>query len=575
MKMLLAFRNRPYATLLFLLPFLAACGTLQLGIERTSTPDPHLNATAITLATQSGSLATPVVNTPTLPVTNTPTVTAIATAAITPTETPTLTPTRTPAPAACVPHSTFVTDVTIPDGTAVEPGKPFVKTWRVSNSGTCSWDGTYAIAFVQGELLGAPSLAPIPVAAPGVTVDISLQLVAPSTSGRYQGTWRLRAPDGTSFGTNLIVDISVSGPTPTVTLTPTRDGSLACPAEFAGYPDTIAAYLNDPGATLSGLAIWLKGCGVITDNLGGVYEYTLQGGPTPDALVVIHDMVGAVGPEGMLLAYHASPNGYSLAYQAQAERIELLKVEDVNADSRPEIVWTSTSCGAHTCFSQLFVDRWNGEGYQGWIVGTPEMASADYTLADTVPDGSGQEILVHGGTIGSVGAGPQRAWTETYISPGGGPYELFSKVYDPSNCLYHHILDANERFNQGAVNGYGPAISAYQAAISDPNLEACHHGDLPDELVTLRDFGRFRLVVAYAAEGQLPQAESIRAQISSPALLGAADAFLSSYNTSGNLAQACADTTAYSVANPDSWQYLADWGYANPTFAAEDLCPIR
>jgi hypothetical protein len=277
----------------------------------------------------------------------------------------------------------------------------------------------------------------------------------------------------------------------------------------------------------------------------------------------------------MLLVYHASANGYFLAYQARAERIELLKADDVNADSRPEIVWTSTSCGAHTCFSQLFVDRWNGESYQGWIVDTPEMASADYTLGDTVPDGSGQEILVHGGTIGSVGAGPQRAWTETYISPGGEPYELFSKVYDPSNCLYHHILDANERFNQGAVNGYGPAISAYQAAISDPNLEACHYGGLPDELATLRDFGRFRLVVAYAAEGQLPQAESTRVQISSPSLLGAADAFLSSYNTSGSLAQACADTTAYSVANPDSWQYLADWGYANPSFAAEDLCPIR
>jgi hypothetical protein len=575
MKILIAFRNRPYATLLFLLPFLAACGTLQLGIERTSTPDLHLTATAITLVSQSGSLATRVVNTSTPLVTNTPTATAIATAPITLTETPTLIPTRTPVPAACVPYSTFVTDVTIPDGTAVEPGKPFVKTWRVSNSGTCTWDGTYAIAFVQGELLGAPSLAPIPIAAPGATADISLQLVAPSTRGRYQGTWRLRAPDGTSFGTNLIVDINVSGPTPTVTPTPTRDSSLACPTDFAGYPDAIAAYLNDPGATLSGLAAWLRECGAISDDLGGVYQYFVQGGPTPDVVAVIHNMAAASGPEGMLLAYHARPNGYSLAYQAPAQRIELLKIDDVNADGRPEIVWISTSCGAHTCTSQLFVDRWDGASYQDWIRDTPEMASADYSIADTVPNGSGQEILAHGGVVNSVGAGPQRAWTETYISPGGSPYELFSKVYDPSNCLYHHILDANERFNQGAVDGYGPAITAYQAAVSDPNLEACHYGGLPDELATLRDFARFRLVVAYTAGGQLPQAESVRAQISSPALLGAADAFLDSYNTSGSLPQACADTTGYAVANPDSWQFLADWGYANPSFAAEDLCPSR
>ncbi len=575
MRALRIFRNHLHAIFLFLLPFLAACGTLQLGIERTSTPDPHLTATAVALVTEGARLATRIAALPTPTGTSTPPATEVVPVPPTPTDTPTLAPTSTPVPAACVPRSAFVTDVTVPDGTAVEPGTPFVKTWRVSNSGTCTWDGTYAIAFVQGELLGAPPLAPIPVAAPGVTVDISVQLVAPGTPGRYQGTWRLRAPDGTPFGTNLIVDINVPGPTPTVTPTPTRDSSLACPTDFAGYPDAIAAYLNGPGATLSGLATWLKDCGVISDDLGGVYQHVIQGGTTPDAVVVIHWMAGAIGPEGMLLAYHASSNGYSLAYQARAERIELLKVDDVNADGRQEIVWTSTSCGAHTCTSQLFVERWGGASYQDWIRDAPEMASADYTLADTVPDGSGQEILAHGGISGSVGAGPQRAWTETYISPGGAPYELFSKGYDPSNCLYHHILDANERFSQGAVNGYGPAISAYQAAISDPNLEACHYGGLPDELAALRDFGRFRLVVAYAAEGQLPQAEPIRAQISSPSLLGAADAFLSSYNTSGSLAQACADTTAYAVANPDSWQYLADWGYANPSFAAEDLCPIR
>jgi hypothetical protein len=300
--------------------------------------------------------------------------------------------------------------------------------------------------------------------------------------------------------TPRITETAMVSATPTVTPTPTRTNSLACPTDFAGYPDAIAAYLNDPGASPDGLATWLRGCGVISDDLGGVYQHVIQGGPTPDVVAVIHNMAAAPGPEGILLAYHTSPNGYFLAYQAQAERIELLKVDDVNADGRQEIVWTSTSCGAHTCSSRLFVDRWDGASYQDWIVNTPEMASADYSIADTVPNGSGREILVQDGVVNSAGAGPQRAWTETYISPAGSLYELFSKVYDPSNCLYHHILDANERFTQGAVNGYGPAVAAYQAAMSDPNLGACHYGGLPDELATLRDFARLRLVVAYTAE---------------------------------------------------------------------------
>ncbi len=57
-------------------------------------------------------------------------------------------------------------------------------------------------------------------------------------------------------------------------------------------------------------------------------------------------------------------------------------------------------------------------------------------------------------------------------------------------------------------------------------------------------------------------------------LVGAADAFLNSLNTSRSIVQACRDATRYATANPDAWKFLADWGYANPSFAARDLCPL-
>lgn len=33
----------------------------------------------------------------------------------------------------------FMGDLTIPDGTKVQPGTKFVKTWKIKNSGNISW----------------------------------------------------------------------------------------------------------------------------------------------------------------------------------------------------------------------------------------------------------------------------------------------------------------------------------------------------------------------------------------------------------------------------------------------------
>ena len=190
-----------------------------------------------------------------------------------------------------------------------------------------------------------------------------------------------------------------------------------------------------------------------------------------------------------------------------------------------------------------------------------------------MPEGRGDEILVHGGIIDAPEAGPQRAWTETYASLNGAPYSLVSQTYDKSACLYHAIQDADALLGAWATGGFDPAIAAYQAAISDPTLTACW--TLKDEVSLLKDYARFRLVVSYIAGGQSGKATSVAAQIGQPALKGAADTFLKSYKASGSIIQACRDTTAYGAANPTSWQFMADWGVANPTFAPEDLCPLK
>ncbi|MGB0388652.1 MAG: NBR1-Ig-like domain-containing protein [Ardenticatenaceae bacterium] len=115
-------------------------------------------------------------------------------------------PTDTPPDTGCVPDFTFVEDVSIPDRSSLPVGYAAVKTWRVVNSGTCTWQrNRYTLVPESGEAIGVGESVPVPVAEPGETVDLSVVLVVPSTVGDYQSAWRMRAPNGESFGSALTV----------------------------------------------------------------------------------------------------------------------------------------------------------------------------------------------------------------------------------------------------------------------------------------------------------------------------------------------------------------------------------
>ena len=95
----------------------------------------------------------------------------------------------------------FIADVTVPDGTVYEPGTTFTKTWRLKNIGTCTWTTDYALVFYSGSQMGAPASANFPNSvAPGQTVDLTLNMTAPSSAGNYFGYYKLRNAGGTIFG---------------------------------------------------------------------------------------------------------------------------------------------------------------------------------------------------------------------------------------------------------------------------------------------------------------------------------------------------------------------------------------
>ncbi len=90
---------------------------------------------------------------------------------------------------------------TVPDGTIVSPGSVFTKTWRITNTGTCTWDSSWKIVYVSGDLLGAAGVFNFPQpAAPGQTVDVPMVLTAPQENGTYTGYWELESKWGAYFG---------------------------------------------------------------------------------------------------------------------------------------------------------------------------------------------------------------------------------------------------------------------------------------------------------------------------------------------------------------------------------------
>jgi len=129
-------------------------------------------------------------------------------------------------PSGCIDGMAYVADVTYDDknmtaAPQMKPGQSFVKTWRVKNTGSCTWVNGYQLVYAYGNtseanMGGQPVPLTTPVA-PGTTTDLSTSLTAPLAPGIYQGFWQMMNDKGTPFGQTIWVGITVvdpSKPTP-------------------------------------------------------------------------------------------------------------------------------------------------------------------------------------------------------------------------------------------------------------------------------------------------------------------------------------------------------------------------
>ena len=123
-----------------------------------------------------------------------------------PTATVTPFPTATPKPGEVIEdgclEAAFITDVTIPDKTEIDADHQFIKTWRLQNTGTCTWTTQYKLVFKSGNRMHTPdeTNAIILPVEPGKMIDISVTLRAPLTAGTYKGFWIMEDQYGNPFG---------------------------------------------------------------------------------------------------------------------------------------------------------------------------------------------------------------------------------------------------------------------------------------------------------------------------------------------------------------------------------------
>jgi hypothetical protein len=167
----------------------------------------------------------------------------------------------------------YVKDMTIPDGTVLAPGETFIKTWKLQNTGSCTWTDDFYIIFVSGDDMDGSDTKIDQTVYANKKAEISVSLTAPDDEGTYTGYWQMSDEYGNLFGEIVSVEIVVTEPTatstptatltstttPTTTITPTAiitSTSISVPTEtLTPVPTLIPTDTSIPTSTSISTAI--------------------------------------------------------------------------------------------------------------------------------------------------------------------------------------------------------------------------------------------------------------------------------------------------------------------------------
>jgi hypothetical protein len=243
-------------------------------------------------------------------------------------------------------------DVEIDDNTVMLPGQRFTKVWRLLNSGACTWTPDYkAVWFFGANLSDTVSVPLRESVAPGESIDILVDMIAPSDAGSYQSNWKLQDETGETFGIGptgsspfWVRIVVVHTPTPTFTPSPPPTAT-ATPTETPAPTPTPPVRLTGTAELNVGDRIELD-TGQVNPDAGEDLEYQVDDLDAFWLIPSINALLGVYGDsEPTLLACEQTPIasasigfgsldlGTYLCFQTDEGYLGWLKWEGVNPDT--------------------------------------------------------------------------------------------------------------------------------------------------------------------------------------------------------------------------------------------------
>jgi hypothetical protein len=359
---------------------------------------------------------------------------------------------------------------------------------------------------------------------------------------------RLAIAVGLAGGLLTLALLACNTPAPTIGSASTS--TLAKPADFADYPEAIQQYLSTGGdvATLeSALASW--------------------GALPPDAQgqVIAADLTGDGHSEIVVALWHAgdeAPSGDLLIFGHQGGQYPLLCHQGV------EPYWMTTQL-----LSVLDIVGWEETGFFSLMGGRLDMPYPTYTV-------SPGRIDALSGQIGSVGAEPQRGYSEVWEwNDDIGIFTVTQEIWEPPTYRYHALLDGDRAM---LSSDYATAIAAYERVIGDDALQEWT-ATPPEEQAQLAAFARWRQVLTYLQDGDLGNAQIQYTRLQADHPVGAtghdaaalAEIFWTAYLADGQIIDGCVEVNAaIEIGGPILDFFNMNYGYANPRWEMVDLCPF-
>lgn len=391
--------------------------------------------------------------------------------------------------------------------------------------------------------------------------------------------------------TPTVTPVPLTHTPPPPTLTPTAVNPVCVPEGdppplAVGSPEgavgPIREFLN-AGGTPAALDAALYDAGIASQPVAVAAEDLTGDGKREVVVALVDPTVQAIAPPGRLLIYVCRSGAYELALDQesgdQRGSPHLWYVQDLDAEPGAEVVVSEPLCGAHTCYEFVRLLDWTGAGFENRLAGqTDDLPYPDVRVVD--PDGDGvYDLEILGGAVGSVGAGPQRSLTRVWRHDSvTGRWEVAEERLAEADYRVHVLHDAGAAAEAG---DYQEALRLYRQVIDDETLRDWAEPEA--ERATLSAYARFRIMVVYAVMGEADFAETAYRELrqavpegsAQRAYVEMAQAFLEAYRAD-RLEAGCAAARAYAESHAEAvLEPLgpAAFGYANPAYEPQDVCP--